>query len=230
MLKAVILAGGRGVRLRPLTDMVPKPMIEIKGKPFLGYQLELLKKSKISEILLCVGYLKEKIMDYFGDGSKFGLKIDYSLEDYFLGTGGALKIAKDLLSETFLLLYGDSYLPIDYTELINACPHGDDAGLVVCYDNKTKIANNNIYLDCSGLIRRYDKRHPDRDMNYVEAGVAILKKEILGMIPEGKAVSLEEEIFPALIKQGRLKGYPTSQRYYDIGTLEGLKEIENLFS
>ncbi len=228
MLQAVILAGGRGIRLKPLTDTVPKPMVEIKGRPFLLYQIELLKKNKILEILLCVGYLKEQIVDYFGDGSRFGVRIRYSVENSFLGTGGALKIAEKLLDENFILLYGDSYLPIDYVALRDAWSglQGAYAGMVVCYDNKSAIAENNIYLDHNGIVKRYDKRDPGREMNCVEAGVAIMKREVLRLAPGGEAVSLEADLFPILIRDGRLRGYATNQRYYDIGTMQGLKEIE----
>lgn len=231
MLKAIILAGGRGIRLRPLTDAIPKPMVEIRGRPFLEYQLEQLKKYSITQILICAGYRKEKIIDYFGDGSRFNLKIEYSLEDDFLGTAGALKRAVNYLPEEFILLYGDSYLPIDYAELINFWFQSnlDFSGLVVCYENKIKITENNIYLDKKGIVREYHKRTPDKKMNYVEAGVLILKKEVLEIISQGEKISLEEEIFPILIKQKRLKGYPTAQRFYDIGTLKGLSELEGYF-
>lgn len=230
MLKAVILAGGRGLRLKPLTDTIPKPMVEIKGKPFLQYQLELLKKNKVLDILICVGYLKEKIIDYFSDGSKFGVRIEYSAEKTFLGTGGALKIAEKQLDKDFILLYGDSYLPIDYIALADTWSgmQGAYAGMVVCYDNKDTIAKNNIYLDHKNIVKRYDKRNPGAEMNYVEAGVVTMNREVLRLVSGGKAVSLEEEIFPTLIKDRKLKGYPTNQRYYDIGSMQGLKEIEGV--
>jgi NDP-sugar pyrophosphorylase family protein len=228
MPKAVILAGGRGERLKPITDSTPKPMIRIKGKPFLEHQLELLKKNKISEILFCVGYRKDAIMDYFGDGSRFGLTIEYSIENGFLGTAGALKLAEDHLPADFILLYGDSYLPIDYLELAEFWARCSCNALTVCYDNSVKIAENNIYLAPDGRIGAYSKRNPVTQANYVEAGVSVLRKEILNLIPAGRAVSLEEEIFPVLIKAQQLNGYPTSQRYYDIGTPARLKEIEGI--
>jgi NDP-sugar pyrophosphorylase family protein len=228
MLKAVILAGGRGERLEPLTNNIPKPMVEINGKPFLEYQLQLLKQNKITEILLCVGYLKDTITGYFGDGRKLGMRIEYSVEEGFLGTAGALKEARSLLPQEFILLYGDSYLPINYIELAEAWTGSKASGLVVCYNNSLGIARNNIYLNPENRVMAYDKRNPPVQANYVEAGVSILKKEILGLIPEGRVVSLEEEVFALLIKEQRLKGYPVSQRYYDIGTLERLEEIKGI--
>lgn len=226
MTKAVILAGGRGIRLSPITDSIPKPMMPIGDKPFLYYLLEMLKKNKINEAVLCVGYLKDKIMDYFGDGSRFGLRLEYSAEEEFLGTAGALKLAEGLLPEDFILFYGDSYLPIDYQALFDIWAGSKARALAVCYDNKLEIAGNNVFLDEAGFIRSYDKHRADKKMNYVEAGVILFKKDVLKLIPEDKAVSLEEDIFPELIKQGSLKGYPVSQRFYDIGTPRRLEEIK----
>lgn len=228
MTKAVILAGGRGIRLSPITDSIPKPMMPIGDKPFLYYLLEMLKKNKINEAVICVGYLKDKIMDYFGDGSRFGLRLEYSAEKEFLGTAGALKLAEGLLPEDFILLYGDSYLPIDYQRLLDSWAKykSEVKALAVCYDNKPEIAGNNVFLDEAGFIRSYDKHRADKKMNYVEAGVILFKKDVLKLIPENKAVSLEEDVFPELIKQGSLKGYPVSQRFYDIGTPRRLEEIK----
>lgn len=225
MIKAVILVGGRGLRLSPITNSIPKPMIRIGEKPFLQYLLEMLSRNKICDIVLCVGYLKEKIIDYFGDGSRFGLRIEYSKENDFLGTGGALKMAKSLLTTDFILLYGDSYLSIDYVKLVSFWFRCQAKVLVVCYDNNQKIALNNISLDDSCFITAYNKRVSDKSMNYVDAGVILFKKEIVENIPDNKFISLEEEIFPELIKQRYLMGYPTDQRFIDIGTPQGLKEI-----
>ena len=170
MLTAVILAGGRGERLRPLTDALPKPMIKIKGKPFLQYQLELLRKHKILDVLLCVGFLHDKIVDYFGDGSALGLKIEYVVEEIFLGTGGALKNAQEYLSQDFFLLYGDSYLPIDYEQMAQAWYSCNVSGLVACYDNQLRIDRNNIVLDSQGMISSYNKLKPDPMATYVGPG------------------------------------------------------------
>jgi len=113
-MQVVILAGGKGTRLRPITYQVPKPMVPIHGKPFLQYQLELIKSLGINEVLLLVGYLGKQIEEYFGGGPKFGLNIEYSYENNPLGTGGALKNAEEKLAEKFLLLNGDTFLPMDY--------------------------------------------------------------------------------------------------------------------
>lgn len=212
--------------MKPLTDTIPKPMIAIRGKPFLQYQLELFRKHGIREVILCVGYLQEAITGYFGDGSAFGLQIAYSIEDGFRGTGGALQLAERLLPESFIVAYGDSYLPIDYTALAHFWLSCEAMGLVVCYDNDPRIAENNVSIDADGRIREYNKRRTSAGMNYVEAGVMILKKDVLKMIPAGGNSSLEEDIFPALIERGELLGYPTSERYFDIGTPERIRCAE----
>jgi NDP-sugar pyrophosphorylase family protein len=223
---AVILAGGRGVRLRPLTDTVPKPMVEICGRPFLLYQINLLKRGGISEFIICAGYLKEKIMGYFGDGSRMSVKISYSVENDFLGTGGALKNAQEMLPERFLVLNGDSYLPMDYAGLLEFSAGSSCAGVVVCYNNADRMAPNNIYLDAAGVILKYDKSCADSRLNFVDAGVSVFKKEALGYIPERRSFSLEKELFPCLIENKQLIGYAVTQRFYDIGTPEGLRQIE----
>src|SRR3989338_1997571 len=117
-MQTVILAGGRGTRLSPITNMIPKPMVTVKDKPFLEYLLLMLKRNSLEKILLCVGYLGEKIEVYFGDGRRLGMEIKYSYEKEPLGTAGGLKLAENLLEEEFLVLYGDSYLDIDYSAFI----------------------------------------------------------------------------------------------------------------
>ena len=117
-MQAVILAGGKGTRLSPITDTIPKPMAMVNNRPFLEYMLLMLKRNSFKKILLCVGYLGEKIEAYFGDGNRLGIVIKYSYEKELLGTAGALKLAENILEEEFLVLYGDSYLDIDYRAFI----------------------------------------------------------------------------------------------------------------
>ena len=135
-MQAVILAGGRGSRLVPLTDDIPKPMILIEDKPFLEYMILMLKRNFLKKILLCVGYLGHRIEDYFKDGHRWGVQIRYSYEKELLGTGGALKLASDLIEEKFLLLYGDSYLDIDYNDFVIFFEKQNTTGSVVIYDNE----------------------------------------------------------------------------------------------
>lgn len=225
-MQTVILAGGRGSRLVPLTDDIPKPMILIKDKPFLEYLLLMLKKHSLKRILLCVGYLGRKIESYFGDGLRWGIEIKYSYEKELLGTGGALKLASNLIEEKFLLLYGDSYLDINYNEFINFFERQKTTGSVVIYDNTAGDTNvkNNITID-GNLITIYDKNKEDARLKYVEAGVSIFRKQLLNLIEGNRFVSLENDIFPVLIENKELTGYQSRTRFYDIGTFDRL----NLF-
>ena len=231
-MQAVILAGGLGTRLRPLTKTVPKPMVPVGDTPYLEYQLRLLSQQGITDIVLLIGYLGEQIEAHFGDGSKFGLRVRYSRETTPLGTGGALRQAREFLNDSFLVIYGDSYLPIDYSDVLQTLIQSAAEGVVTVYDNDAEDTGvtNNVALDSRGVITKYEKDQPhDRDLQFVEAGVLALRDRVLDLIPDGK-VSLEQEIFPQLIAQGALLGYPTKQRFYDIGTPERLARIAHLLT
>jgi NDP-sugar pyrophosphorylase family protein len=226
-MQVVILAGGKGTRLRPFTHHMPKPMISIKGKPFLQHQLELIKSYLTNEVLLLVGYLRDRIEGYFGDGSKFGLETEYSYEEVPLGTGGALKNAESKIKEEFLLLNGDTYLPIDYRKLVDYFHQSEGKGVITIYDNSQKIAPNNVAICESGLVIGYNKKDP-KGMTYVDAGTMVFKKSIVDFIPKAKLCSLEEEIFPKLIEAKQLCSFPTSQRFYDTGSCNGLEAIKEV--
>ena len=203
MIQAVILAGGRGTRLRPFTINTPKSMVLINGKPFLHHLLDYIKKFNFKDILICGGYLSKPIIDYFGDGKKFGFNIKYSIEKRkLLGTGGALKNAKSYLSEKFLLLNGDTYLPINYLDFINFALKRNVLGTIVV-----------------------DKKNKSKSTH---AGIGLYKKSIIKFIPNNKKFSLEKELFPVLLKKNQLKTYVTNKKFYDIGTPYRLKIIKNL--
>ena len=227
-MQTVILAGGQGTRLFPITDEMPKPMVPIKDKPFLEYLLLLLKRNSLRRILLCVGYLGSKIEAYFGDGRRLGMEIKYSYEKELLGTGGALKLAGDLIEEKILLLYGDSYLDIDYGDFIKFFENQKTIGSIVIYNNAMGDTNvkNNIAVE-GNLITKYDKNKKDSSLKYVEAGVSIFKKELLNLIQKNRFVSLENDILPILIKNKELTGYKSKTRFCDIGTLDSLNYFKN---
>ena len=225
-MQAIILAGGPGTRLRPITYSIPKPMILINNKPFLHYQLEFLKNNGMKDIILCIGYLSEKIIKYFGDGSKMGLSITCSIENKPLGTGGAIKNAEKYINGDFLVVYGDSYLSIDYQKAISSFKSVDKIGLLVVYDNKYNTSvKNNIAIDAKGFIIEYDKETEKKNLKYVDAGVIVFKKEILDLIPKGK-VSLEKEIFPKLIEKKELIAFKSKVPFYDIGTFERMEKAK----
>jgi mannose-1-phosphate guanylyltransferase len=231
-MQAVILAGGLGTRLGSLTAQIPKPMVPVAGVPYLEHQLRLLERQSIRDIVLLTGYLAQVVEGYFGNGSRLGLSIRYSREIAPLGTGGALRLAAHLLDEQFLVIYGDSYLPIDYRDVARTLDDSGAQGVVVVYDNRLADTSvrNNIAVDAEGLVVRYDKdAAADPAMAFVEAGVLAFRRLVVDLIPEG-VVSLEKQIFTSLIAARQLRAYPTSQRFYDIGTPERLRIIEEHLS
>ena len=226
-MQAVVLAGGKGTRLRPITLKTPKPMIYIYGKPFLQYQLEHIASFGINKVLLLVSYLGKIVEEYFGNGSKLGLKVDYSYEINPLGTGGALKNAEDKLKENFLLLNGDTFLPVDYGKLIEYFYQCGKIGVVTVYTNSDNIVPNNIAVSKSNIVVDYNK-HSSKEMTHVDAGASVFSKNVLDLIPENQVCSLEEEIFPKLIKDKELLAFPISQRFYDMGDFTGLEKIKQI--
>jgi NDP-sugar pyrophosphorylase family protein len=229
-MQVVILAGGLGTRLRPLTTQVPKPMVPVAGAPYLEHQLRLLAGQSLNDIVVLTGYLGEQIEEYFGDGRQLGLRMRYSRESQPLGTGGALREARPLLDESFLVIYGDSYLPIKYSGLGRRLAMTAASGVIAVYRDPSGQTNVscNVALDTDGTVLRYDKQASadDRELQYVEAGVLALRRSVLDLIPPAGASSLEEQVFPILIERRRLLGFRTNQRFYDMGTPERLHAIE----
>ncbi|MBE9529218.1 MAG: nucleotidyltransferase family protein [Proteobacteria bacterium] len=231
MMQALILAGGLGTRLGAITKQIPKPMVPINGRPFLEIQMEYLRENGITDIVLSVGYLGDQIEEYFGDGSGMGLKIEYSFEDVPVGTGGGVKLAADKLHEEFFLLYGDSYLPIDYREVEEAFKASGKTGLLVAYDNRLgdTTVPCNLSVDSDMLVTEYRKDAKSEELHLVEAGVLAFKKSVLDLIPNTGPTSLEEEVFARLIADKEMACFTTRQRFYDIGLPERLEKLEELF-
>lgn len=204
-------------------------MVPVRGRPYLAYQLEELKRQGITDVVLLTGYLGETIEAHFGDGAKLGMSLRYSREPSPLGTGGALKLAEPLLADDFLVIYGDSFLPIPYAEPLARLRATGAEGLLVAFDNAAGGADvpNNLALDAAGFVARYEKgAGAAAGLRHVEAGVLALARRVLRRIPAGRVVSLEQEIFPLLIAGHQLAAFVTRQRFYDIGTPERLKTIE----
>ena len=229
-MQAVILAGGLGTRSGDLAISTPKVMLPFDGKPFLYHVIRLLQARSINDLVICIGYLGEQIKDFFGNGGDFGVNVRYSQEgEKLLGTGGALKQASDMLDGYFLVLNGDTYLPIDYHEAKKEYSRLGRKALVVVYNNKVDTnVRNNIALDSHKVVVRYDKKGVSPDLNYVDAGAVVIAKEVLDYIPEGAPISLEEGIYRPLMEQGELVAFVTGQRFYDIGTPEQQSVFEEL--
>ena len=230
-MQAVILAGGLGTRLYPLTKLIPKPMVPVAGAPYLEHQLRMLARQSINDIVLLTGYHGNQIEDYFGDGASHGLSIRYAREETPLGTGGALREAAQLLADTFLIIYGDSYLPIDYSVVLRKVKDSANCGVLVAYNNsEDTTVSNNLAVDVEGFVTRYEKGTRDRGLTHVEAGVSAFRRRVLNYIPPTGVVSFEENVYPRLIAERQLIALPTAQRFYDIGTPERLKVIERFFA
>jgi len=225
-MQIVILCGGEATRLYPLTKKVPKSMIKISRKPFLEHQIDLFKKNKIFDIILCTGFLGNQIEKYFGNGEKFGVNIKYSREKESLDTGGALKNAKKLLNDEFFIIYGDSYLLIDYQEIYDYFKKFDKLGLMTIYKNYGKLELSKI-ITKGNLIQKFDKKNSNQPgMIYTEFGLNIFKKDILDLVQK-RAFPISD-YFKKLIEGGELLAFESPQRFYEIGCPEGLKETKNL--
>jgi len=222
--QAVILAGGKGTRLIPLTRTIPKSMVPIKGKPFLWHQLVYLNSFGIKHFLILAGYLGHMIRDSFGNGNKMGISITYSFEKKLLGTGGALKKAENkILGDSFLLVNGDTYYTLNLRKPVDRFLSAKKCGMLTVYNNyPSKIASNNVSVDSRGLVTGYNKA-TEEGMNCVDAGLIALKRRVLDFIPKGKKISFEKSILPLLIEKRQLCAYRTRKRFFDIGTKHDLK-------
>lgn len=227
--QAVILAGGKGTRLRPLTDNIPKPMVPINDRPFLLYLIELLKENGIEEIVLLLGYMHEKISEYFSDGSSFGIHIKYSIGAVEDETGTRLNNAKALLHDTFLLMYCDNYHPLNLKNVYAFHKqHGVEATVTV-YTNKFGVTKNNIAVDQNGFVQTYDKSRTMTNLTGVDIGFFILNKSVLTYAPETN-FSFEKVVVPQLIERKQLVAFGTDHRYYSIGSLESLPSTSAFLS
>lgn len=223
-IQIVILAGGLATRLGSLTKNKPKALVEIHGKPFLAYQLELLKASGITNIVLCIGHLGTQIRNAFGDGNKYGVRLRYSLEEKPLGTAGALKNAESLLNNIFFVMYGDSYLSLDFKKVWSYFMAQDGLGLATVYKNWDMYDRSNMIIDGNKVIK-YSKSEKTGDMVYIDYGASILRKEALQLVPENSTYDMEE-LYGRLIAQGELLAYEVDNRFYEIGSPQGLKDFE----
>lgn len=226
-LPVAILAGGLAQRLRPLTEKVPKLLIEVAGEPFFSHQLRLLKKNGLTRLVLCVGYLGQMIADRYGDGAQWGVRIDYSYDGpKLLGTGGALLRALPLLGDAFYILYGDSYLPIDYRAIGRAFLAAGRLGLMTVYENRERYDASNVWF-ADGQIKIYDKKVKVPQMQHIDYGLGLLRAPALAGWPRDEVVDLAA-IYGRLVAQGELSGYEVKERFYEIGSPTGLRELDAL--
>lgn len=224
-LPVAILAGGRATRLGPVTAKLPKLLVEVAGEPFFNHQLRLLRSAGLTRIVLCVGHLGELIAGHYGDGTRWGVQLDYSSDGpQPLGTGGALIRARPKLGEAFYVLYGDSYLPIDYAAAGQAFLASGRPGLMTVYGNEGRFDASNVWF-ADGEIRLYDKQHRGPAMRHIDCGLGLLRASALDGWPRDAAVDLAD-VYQRLVARGELAGCEVSQRFYEIGSPAGLKELD----
>jgi NDP-sugar pyrophosphorylase family protein len=222
-----LLAGGLATRLRPLTGQTPKAMLEVAGEPFVAHQLRLLRREGVSHVVLCVGYLGEQIADFVGDGSQFGLRVDYKPDGpRLLGTGGALRAALDLLGDEFLVMYGDSWLDIPYAPVVEAFRDSGAPALMTVFRNEGQWDSSNVWFE-DGRIRLYDKRKRLAEMHHIDWGLGMVRADALAARPADAPFDLAD-VYSELSRSGQLAGYEVTTRFYEIGSVEGLRETDAL--
>jgi len=221
-MQIVIIAGGLGTRLSQLTINQPKSMIRILGKPFIEYQFDLLKNGSVTDVVLCLGHQGEQIADYCGDGRKFGVNLKYSFESKPLDTAGAIKLAEPLLEDYFFTLYGDSYIFIDFKDMLSALKHGKNIGAMSVYQNHDRFDKSNTAV-ADGRVTYYSKEKRN-DQTYIDYGVNLFRKEALNLIPEAEPYSMGN-LFNRLIERDELLAYEVQKRFYEIGSVNGLTEF-----
>jgi NDP-sugar pyrophosphorylase family protein len=225
MLPIAILAGGVASRLQPLSETVPKSLIEVGGKPFIVHQLNLLRRYGAERVVLCVAHLGGKIEEFIGDGGKFGLQVAYSFDGAKLaGTGGALRRALPLLGDAFFVLYGDSYLDVALAPIELAFRRHGLPALMTVFRNDGRWDTSNVVFDGTRIVC-HDKRARLSDMRYIDYGLGILTVEALDAVRVEEPFDLSE-VYTALAARGRLAGYEVFKRFYEIGTPSGLAETD----
>ena len=229
MFPVAVLAGGLATRLRPITERIPKALIEVAGRPFVCRQLDYLRGQGIKRVVLCIGHLGEQIEAVVADGRAFGLDVRYSPDGpTLLGTGGALKRALPLLGDRFFVLYVDSFLPCNYREVQQAFVSSGRPALMTVLHNADRWDKSNVLLR-NGQIVEYNKHSPQPGMEYIDYGLGVLSATVFSDYPANIPIDLAE-VYHRLSLAGALAGHEVHRRFYEIGSHEGLKEAEIYFS
>jgi NDP-sugar pyrophosphorylase family protein len=224
MLPVAVLAGGLATRLRPLTETIPKSMIEICGEPFAHWQTKLLAKAGIKEIVYCVAYRSEMIEGFLGDGSKYGIRIRYSHDGQEpVGTGGAVVKALSHLGYRFMVLYGDSYLPIDYSRVEKEFARSQKAALMTVYANNGKFDTSNVDFT-DGVLNQYQKGIELPEMKYIDYGLSCFDASVFSQYKGELPVDLAQ-ICTHLASDKQLAGYEVFERFYEIGSHQGILDF-----
>jgi NDP-sugar pyrophosphorylase family protein len=222
-----VLAGGLAKRMRPLTERVPKALLEVAGEPFVAHQLRLFAREGIGDIKLLVGHCWEQIERFVGDGGRFGVKVEYIVDGpMLLGTGGAVRHALDRLAPEFLVTYCDSWLDAPYAPVVEAFRASGQPALMCVYRNDNRWDASNVQFE-NGIIRRYSKKLRVRQMDHIDWGLGMMKASAVAAWPTGEPWDLAE-LYEKLASSGRLAGHEMMRRFYEIGSFEGLVETNLL--
>lgn len=223
--QAVILAGGRGTRMQPITNDRPKPMVPILGRPFLEYQIEQLRGQGFERVLMLLGYLPEVVQNYFGDGTAWGVHIEYSVTEPDQLTSSRVATARHMIDPCFLLLYCDNYWPMQMNRMWTRFCQAGKPALITVYSNKDGYSRGSVRLDQDGHVRVFDRLRTTPGLREVEISYAILTDLALDLLPEQDTL-FEEAIYTPLAQQGRLTAYVSDHRYYSVGSLQRLPATE----
>ena len=222
-----VLAGGLATRMRPLTEQLPKALLEVAGEPFIAHQLRLFAREGIREVKLLVGFCWEQLEAFVGDGSRFGVKVDYIVDGpTLLGTGGAVRRAVDRLGPEFLVTYCDSWLDAPYAPVVEAFHASGRPALMCVFRNENRWDASNVRFE-DGVIRCYSKKFRLREMRHIDWGLGMLRASAVATRPLHKNWDLAE-LYEELSISGRLAGYEMTQRFYEIGSFDGLAETNRL--
>ena len=225
MFSVAILAGGLATRLRPITEEFPKSLIEVAGEPFICHQLQYLREQGINSVVLCIGFLGEMIQEVVGDGSRWDMHVSYSPDGpALLGTGGALRQALPLLGEDFFILYGDSYLPINFSEVEKTYVASGKKGLMTVLKNQNRWDKSNVEFD-AGQIIEYNKIVIRPQMHYIDYGLGLLQGAALQAYSAGQSFDLSK-VYNDLSLTGELAGYEVFERFYEIGSHQGIADTQ----
>lgn len=228
-LPVAILAGGLATRLRPITEDIPKVLVEVAGEPFAARQLALLQRHGVRRVVFCVGRLGEQVVEALGDGGRWAIDLEYVFDGpALLGTGGALRKALPRLGPAFFVLYGDAYLDCDYNGIERAFEASGKLGLMTVFQNDNRWDRSNVIFE-QGAILRYDKQHHVPEMRHIDYGLGVLRAEALRRYPEHQRVDLAQ-VYQDLLAQEQLAGFEVDRRFYEIGSPAGLEETRRHLS
>jgi NDP-sugar pyrophosphorylase family protein len=221
-----ILAGGLATRLRPITEKIPKSLVPVAGRPILAHQLEMLHAQGLRRAVLCIGFLGEMIQKEFGNEA-YGIKLEYSFDgEKLLGTGGAIKRALPKLGGEFFILYGDSYLPIQYAPVAEFFHRSGKPGLMTVYRNEGLYDTSNVVF-ADGEIKVYDKKVRLPEMRHIDYGLSLFKANVFASYSTDEKFDLAE-VMGKLVREKQLAGYEVPERFYEMGSPTGLAELEAL--